>query len=97
MKDEELKYPIAKENKFTYKGTEFHRLQKGLVVMGGDVEGGGKNSHSAYGERFIEEENFIIPHTQRGTISMASVGVRKTGSQFYICLNKDPNTYLDGR
>jgi len=81
-----------------YKGTKFHQIQKDVVLVGGDVENAqGTLSHSAYNERFIEEENYIIPHTEKGLISMVSVGLRTTGSQFYISLKPGGNPYLNGR
>jgi hypothetical protein len=56
-------------NNFCYKGTKFHRIRKGDAIMGGDVElNNGDRSHSAYKERFLLDENFIIPHSQRGLI-----------------------------
>jgi len=64
--------------------------------MGGDVEtGSGTHSHSAYTDRFIKDENFIIPHSDKGIISFASVGVDTGGSQFYITLNE--SAQLNGR
>ncbi len=53
----------------SYKGSKFHLVNKGLFVMGGDVESGdGSSSHSAYSKRFIKDENFIIPHSNKGLI-----------------------------
>jgi hypothetical protein len=47
----------------TYKGTKFHVVNKDKFIMGGDVETTeGKLSHSASKDRFIRDENFIIPH-----------------------------------
>lgn len=47
--------------------SKFHQVQKGQFIMGGDVENNdGTGSHSAYAERYIKDENFIIPHTERG-------------------------------
>lgn len=55
--------------KLTYKGTKFHFIRKGEVIMGGDVENGsGKLSHAASEQRYFEDENFIIPHTDRGLL-----------------------------
>lgn len=52
-----------------YKGTKIHLVRKGEVVMGGDIEiGDGQGNHSSYSQRYIEDENFIIPHSQRGLI-----------------------------
>eukprot|EP01033_Poteriospumella_lacustris_P010954 gene10954-7792_t len=83
-------------NKLTYRNTKFHKIRKGEAVMGGDVEHkNGDLSHSSYETRFIQDENFIIPHSSRGLISMASVGVNTNGSQFYISLS--PTYYMNGR
>lgn len=72
-----------------YKGTRLLRIQAGNAILGGDVENGdGSGSHAAGDEKFIKDENFIIPHTQRGLLSMASVGKHTGGSQFYITLDK---------
>jgi hypothetical protein len=49
--------------------SKLHQVQKGQFIMGGDVENNdGTGSHSAYEERYIEDENFIIPHTARGLL-----------------------------
>lgn len=57
------------QNKFTYKGTKFHRIRKGEAIMGGDVEMlSGEGSHSAYASRYLADENFIIPHSGRGLL-----------------------------
>jgi len=54
---------------FGYKNTKIHTLQKGVALMGGDVESGdGTTSHSAYEFRYFPDENFIIPHTGRGLL-----------------------------
>jgi hypothetical protein len=54
---------------FSYKDSKFHYIRKGEVLMGGDVEGGnGKLSHSSHDERFFMDENFIIPHTEKGLL-----------------------------
>jgi peptidylprolyl isomerase len=81
--------------KFTYANTKMHTVFKGVAVMGGDVEkNDGTGGHSGLGTRYIADENFIIPHTQRGLISMASVGRDTGASQFYISFN--PNPHLNG-
>lgn len=54
-------------HKRSYMQTKFHQVQKGQFIMGGDVENGdGTGSYSAFKERYIKDENFIIPHTERG-------------------------------
>jgi len=83
-------------DKFWYKGTKIHDLRKGLTITGGDVEmKNGYGGHSSFPERFFADENFIIPHTSRGMISMVSVGVWTNNSQFTISLS--PAKHLNGR
>jgi hypothetical protein len=38
--------------------------------MGGDIEGNrdGHLSHSSFQERYFPDENFIIPHSERGLV-----------------------------
>lgn len=82
--------------KFSYENTKIHTISKGVALMGGDVETNtGKTSHSSYTTRYLPDENFIIPHTQRGLLSMASVGRNTNGSQFYISLS--PTKHLNGK
>jgi len=56
--------------KYAYKGTKFHHILKGSLIMGGDVEKrDGSGSHSADPEnRFFKDENFIIPHSSKGLL-----------------------------
>jgi hypothetical protein len=55
-----------------YQGTGVHMVRKGELVMAGDVERKadfiGQGNHSSYKERYITDENFIIPHSQRGLL-----------------------------
>ena len=83
-------------SKISFKGTKIHDIRKGMTIMGGDVEmKNGKGGHSSFGDRYFLDENFIIPHTSRGLISMASTGVNTNNSQFYISLNAA--SHLNGR
>ena len=78
---------LCKGGNFEYKGTKIHKVLKNVALMGGDVEfGDGTGGHSASNSRYIEDENFIIPHSGRGLVSMASVGRDTGASQFYISL-----------
>jgi cyclophilin family peptidyl-prolyl cis-trans isomerase len=80
----------------SFKGTKLHRVRKGEAIMGGDVEfNTGEGSHSAYDQRYILDENWIIPHSDRGLLSMASIGVNTNGSQFYISFSA--TKYMNGR
>lgn len=75
------------KGRYKYADSPFHKIMKGVAIMGGDVENGdGTGGHSAGANRFITDENFIIPHSGRGLVSMASVGLDTGASQFYISL-----------
>lgn len=79
-----------------YKGTKLHQIIKGVALMGGDIErNDGTGNYSASKERHFKDENFIIPHSHRGLLSMASIGVHTNGSQFYLGLG--PNPHMNGR
>lgn len=56
-----------------YYTSRIHYIKKGESLIGGDIETNeGHSSHSAYSERFFEDENYIIPHSQRGLIRYAN-------------------------
>lgn len=79
-----------------YKSTRVHQIQKGQFLMAGDVCGtGGRSSHSAGPSRHFADENFVIPHSDRGLLSMASVGIDTNGSQFYVSMAPTPQ--MNGR
>ena len=60
---------IESKGKYTYQGSKIHNVNKGVAIMGGDVEGtNGKLSHSSYTQRYFPDENYIIPHTERGLL-----------------------------
>ena len=66
---ENFKLLVSGENMHnrSFLSTKFHQVQKGQFIMGGDVENkDGTGSYSAYKDRYIKDENFIIPHTERG-------------------------------
>mmetsp|Transcript_12447 Transcript_12447/g.18827 ORF Transcript_12447/g.18827 Transcript_12447/m.18827 type:complete len:210 (+) Transcript_12447:69-698(+) len=82
--------------KFSYKGTKLHDIIKGKTIRAGDVESEtGQYSHSSFETRYFRDENFIIPHSERGLLSMVSSGIHTNGSQFYITLSE--TSYLNGR
>lgn len=61
------------KHNFSYKGTKFHKIRKGEAIMGGDVELlNGEGSHSAFDSRYLQDENFIIPHSARGLLRYPS-------------------------
>eukprot|EP00596_Hydrurales_sp_CCMP1899_P011085 CAMPEP_0119051042 /NCGR_PEP_ID=MMETSP1177-20130426/72792_1 /TAXON_ID=2985 /ORGANISM="Ochromonas sp, Strain CCMP1899" /LENGTH=133 /DNA_ID=CAMNT_0007030115 /DNA_START=450 /DNA_END=851 /DNA_ORIENTATION=+ len=66
--------------------------------MGGDVEtptSSGTGNYSAGVGRYFKDENYIIPHSDKWLLSMASIGVDTNGSQFYVALKPMPQ--LNGR
>jgi peptidylprolyl isomerase/peptidyl-prolyl cis-trans isomerase B (cyclophilin B) len=66
-----------------YDGLNFHRVEPGFVVQGGDPDGDGTGGP---GYR-LKAEFSDLPHL-RGTVAMArSSNPDSAGSQFYICLN----------
>ena len=78
-----------------YKDTFFHRIIPGFIVQGGDTTHfNGVGGESIYGGYF-EDENFALPHSIRGYISMANGGPDLNGSQFFILLRSAP--WLNGK
>ena len=79
-------------------------------ILGGDVDealapggwggprgdGGYGGGHSAWeGQRYFEDEAYLIPHAEPGLLTMANRGVGTNASQFYITVAPCP--HLDGR
>ena len=74
-----------------YDGLQFHRVEPGFVVQGGDPDGNGTGGP---GYKLKAEFNGK-PHL-RGTVAMArSSDPNSAGSQFYICL--DDARFLDNQ
>lgn len=78
-----------------YKGTRFHRIIKGFMAQGGDIEyKDGMGGESIYGEKF-PDENLKRAHDAPYLLSMANSGKNTNGSQFFITFG--PATHLDGK
>ena len=83
-----------------YKGTKIHQVLRDEVAVGGDIDGqGGKSSfaNDEKGDRgFFNDENFAIPHSQVGVLSMVPDGTNQNASQFLITLGAECD-HLNGR
>ena len=82
---------------FGLRDSLFHLVLSGEVAVGGDIDGnGGKCAvPQENGSPFFDDESFAISHAHRGVVSMASNGVDRNGSQFFITLADC--SHLDGR
>jgi peptidyl-prolyl cis-trans isomerase B (cyclophilin B) len=78
---------ITLTKKGFYNGLTFHRVVPGFVVQGGDPNGNGTG-----GPGYTIKAEFNKRHHLRGTVAMArSQDPDSAGSQFYICLAKQPS------
>ncbi|CDI79332.1 hypothetical protein EAH_00010600, partial [Eimeria acervulina] len=82
----------ASGDPLTFKNNNFHRIIKGFMMQGGDINK--KGGESIYGDRF-NDEAFVDKHTHRGQLSMANAGPNTNSSQFFITFG--PTPHLDGK
>ncbi|MBC8102250.1 MAG: peptidylprolyl isomerase [Cytophagales bacterium] len=73
-----------------YNGLNFHRVEPGFVIQGGDPQGNGQGGP---GYSIKNENNKLLKHN-RGALAMANAGMDTAGSQFYIVIEK-PAPFLD--
>ncbi|KAL8429557.1 hypothetical protein ACSSS7_006487 [Eimeria intestinalis] len=76
----------------SFKENGFHRIIKGFMMQGGDING--KGGESIYGPQF-DDEAFVDKHLHRGQLSMANAGPNTNSSQFFIIFG--PTPHLDGK
>lgn len=100
--------PVTVDNFLTlidqgfYDGLTFHRYDAGFVIQGGDPKGDGSGGPGWTIPGEFQDANLRakMPPHKRGTVAMARTRIPDSaGSQFYICLNPDPNRYshLEGK
>ncbi|KAL3823640.1 hypothetical protein ACHAXA_005621 [Cyclostephanos tholiformis] len=80
-----------------YRSSTFHRIIPKFMAQGGDfVKGDGTGSTTIFeGRSSFPDENFVLSHSQRGTLSMANSGPDTNGCQFFVTFGAA--AHLDGK
>ncbi len=68
-----------------YDGLNFHRVEKGFVIQGGDPLGNGTG-----GPGYIFPNEAITRDYNKGVVAMANAGPNTNGSQFFVLLEDRP-------
>ena len=80
-----------------YDGLTFHRYVENFVIQGGDPEGSGSGNPgwTIPGEFQNPKLRAKMPRHRKGVVAMARANdPDSAGSQFYICLNRQPSKYF---
>jgi cyclophilin family peptidyl-prolyl cis-trans isomerase len=82
---------------YGYRDSTFHRIIPKFMAQGGDfVNRDGTGSATMFdGRPSFPDENFILSHSQRGTLSMANYGPDTNGCQFFVTFGAA--AHLDGK
>jgi cyclophilin family peptidyl-prolyl cis-trans isomerase len=82
---------------YGYRDSTFHRIIPKFMAQGGDfVNRDGTGSATMFdGRPSFPDENFILSHSQRGTLSMANSGPDTNGCQFFVTFGAA--AHLDGK
>ncbi|MDP3732929.1 MAG: peptidylprolyl isomerase [Candidatus Daviesbacteria bacterium] len=68
-----------------YDGLNFHRVEKGFVIQGGDPLGNGTG-----GPGYIFPNEAVTRDYNKGVVAMANAGPNTNGSQFFVLLEDRP-------